>query len=46
MAGLAPIAISMGDRRAWIDADDLRYDPVSGRVMTDLSRNQITPAAR
>jgi hypothetical protein len=27
--------------RIWLDADDLRYNPNSNRVVTDLNRNQI-----
>jgi len=41
------VAVSIGrDRVAWIDADDLRYDPATGMVMTDLSRGQIDDMAR
>jgi len=34
------------DRVAWVDADDLRYDPAARIIMTDLSRGQIDDMAR
>lgn len=41
------VAVSTSrDRVAWIDADDLRYDPSTGQVMTVLSRGQINDMAR
>ncbi|MBL6613181.1 MAG: hypothetical protein ISP45_04170 [Reyranella sp.] len=41
------VAVSTSrDRVAWIDADDLRYDPSTGMVMTVLSRGQINDMAR
>jgi len=41
------VAVSTNrDRVAWIDADDLRYDPSTRMVMTDLSRGQIDNMAR
>lgn len=41
------VAVSTSrDRVAWIDADDLRYDPSTRMVMTDLSRSQIGDMAR
>jgi hypothetical protein len=41
------VLVSVGYRRvAWIDADDLRFDPVTRVVMTDLSRDQIDDMAR
>lgn len=36
------VAVSTGGGTvAWIDADDLRFDPVNREVMTDLSRDDI-----
>ena len=41
------VAVSTNrDRVAWIDADDLRYDPAARIIMTDLSRGQIDGMAR
>jgi sporulation protein YlmC with PRC-barrel domain len=41
------VAVSTSrDRTAWIDADDLRYDPSTRMVMTDLSQGQINDMAR
>jgi hypothetical protein len=41
------VAVSAGsDRVAWLDADDLRYDPSTGAILTDLSRGQIDGMAR
>jgi hypothetical protein len=41
------VLVSVGyDRTAWIDADDLRFDPVTRVVMTNLSRDQIDDMAR
>lgn len=40
------VAVSYRDRVAWIDADDLRYDPETRVVLTDLSRDQIDGMAR
>jgi hypothetical protein len=41
------VAVSTSrDRVAWIDADDLRYDPSTGMIMTVLSRGQIDDMAR
>ena len=33
------------NRTAWIDADDLRYDPRARAVVTDLSRDQVDSMA-
>src|SRR5262249_17834179 len=41
------VSVSLGfGRIAWIDADDLRFDPATRVVMTDLSRGQIDDMAR
>jgi hypothetical protein len=41
------VAVSTGrDRTAWVDADDLRYDPSTRQVMTDLTRGQLDDMAR
>jgi len=41
------VAVSTSrDRVAWVDADDLRYDPAARIIMTDLSRGQIDDMAR
>jgi hypothetical protein len=41
------VSVSVGyGRTAWIDAADLRFDPVTRVVMTDLSRGQIDDMAR
>jgi hypothetical protein len=34
-----------GNRTAWVDADDLRFDPGTRIVMTDLSRDQVNDMA-
>jgi hypothetical protein len=40
------IAVSVGGGNvAWIDADDVRYDPGSRTVFTDLTRDQIDSLA-
>jgi hypothetical protein len=39
---VARVSVSLGDHQvAWLDADDLRFDPGNRTVMTDLSRDQI-----
>jgi hypothetical protein len=36
------ISVSVGGgNRAWLDADDLRFDPESRALMTDLTRDQV-----
>jgi hypothetical protein len=40
------VAVSTGGGTiAWIDADDLRFDPVNREVMTDLSRREVDSMA-
>ncbi|MEJ1968296.1 MAG: PRC-barrel domain-containing protein [Rhizomicrobium sp.] len=40
--GITRVAVSTGgDNVAWIDADDVRYDPQTRTVMSDLSRDQV-----
>jgi hypothetical protein len=34
-----------GGNRAWIDADDLRFDPSSRALLTDLTRDQVNDMA-
>ena len=36
------VSVSTGEGTVtWIDADDLRFDPVNREVMTDLSRHEV-----
>ncbi len=40
------ISVSVGGgNRAWLDADDLRFDPESRALMTDLTRDQVNDMA-
>jgi hypothetical protein len=40
------ISVSIGGgNRAWIDSDDLRFDPGSRALMTDLTRDQVNGMA-
>ena len=42
MDRIARVEVSTGEgRAAWIDADDLRFDPASRAVYTDLTRDQV-----
>ncbi len=34
-----------GGNRAWVDADDLRFDPSSRALLTDLTRDQVNDMA-
>ncbi|HUO88778.1 MAG TPA: PRC-barrel domain-containing protein [Rhizomicrobium sp.] len=44
---ISRVSVSVGaGRTAWIDVDDLRYDPAARVVLTDLSRGQIDDMAR
>jgi hypothetical protein len=41
------VAVSVGSGRlAWVDADDLRFDPATRVVFTTLSRDQVNSMAR
>ena len=43
---ISRVSVSLGGaNRAWLDADDLRFDPESRALLTDLTRDQVNGMA-